>query len=60
MYRDLFDSNQAPILIVDRDGFVVEANAAAQHAFGRSAASAAARSAAVGGHDRTTGGRTAS
>ena len=45
MYRDLFDSNQAPILIVDGDGFVVEANAAAQHAFGRSAASAAAASA---------------
>ena len=35
MYRDLFDSNQAPILIVDSDGFVVETNAAAQRAFGR-------------------------
>lgn len=34
MYRDLFDSNQAPILIVDADGFVVETNASAQHAFG--------------------------
>jgi two-component system sensor histidine kinase UhpB len=34
MYRDLFDSNQAPILIVDRDGLVVETNAAAQRSFG--------------------------
>ena len=42
MYRDLFDSNQAPILIVDGDGFVVESNAAAQHAFGRPAVYAAA------------------
>jgi signal transduction histidine kinase len=35
MYRDLFDSNQAPILIIDSDGFVVETNASAQRAFGR-------------------------
>ena len=34
LYRDLFDSNQAPILIVDGNGAVVEANASAQHAFG--------------------------
>ena len=34
-YRDLFDSNQAPILIIDGDGIVVEANASAQRAFGR-------------------------
>jgi signal transduction histidine kinase len=34
LYRDLFDSNQAPILIVDPNGAVVEANAAAQSAFG--------------------------
>jgi signal transduction histidine kinase len=40
MYRDLFDSNQAPILIVDTDGFVVETNASAQRAFGRAASSA--------------------
>ena len=33
LYRDLFDSNQAPILIVDGSGFVVEANASAQSAF---------------------------
>jgi signal transduction histidine kinase len=33
LYRDLFDSNQAPILIVDESGTVVEANASAQHAF---------------------------
>ncbi len=41
MYRDLFDSNQAPILIVDGDGFVVETNAAAQRTFGPTVASAA-------------------
>ena len=42
MYRDLFDSNQAPILIIDHDGLVVETNAAAQRSFlaERSAASA--------------------
>ena len=34
MYRDLFDSNQSPILFVDADGCVVESNAAAQRAFG--------------------------
>jgi PAS domain S-box-containing protein len=34
LYRDLFDSNQAPILIVDGDGIVVEANASAQRSFG--------------------------
>ena len=33
LYRDLFDSNQAPILIVDGDGNVVETNASAQRAF---------------------------
>jgi len=33
LYRDLFDSNQAPILIVDGGGCVVEANASAQRAF---------------------------
>jgi signal transduction histidine kinase len=35
MYRDLFDSNQAPILIIDGDGIVVETNASAQRSFGR-------------------------
>jgi signal transduction histidine kinase len=42
LYRDLFDSNQAPILIVDAAGQVVEANAAALRAFstkGRSTSS---------------------
>jgi signal transduction histidine kinase len=34
LYRDLFDSNQAPIVIVDSSGFVVEVNASAQRAFG--------------------------
>ncbi len=34
LYRDLFDSNQAPIVIVDCNGFVVEVNASAQTAFG--------------------------
>jgi signal transduction histidine kinase len=35
LYRDLFDSNQAPILIVDGTGSVVEANASAQRVFRR-------------------------
>ena len=30
LYRDLFDSNQAPILIVDGNGNVVETNASAR------------------------------
>ena len=34
LYRELFDSNQSPILFVDADGYVVESNAAAQRAFG--------------------------
>ncbi|MGA8725836.1 MAG: histidine kinase [Acidimicrobiales bacterium] len=34
LYRDLFDSNQAPILIVDSNGVVVETNAAAERTFG--------------------------
>jgi signal transduction histidine kinase len=33
LYRDLFYSNQAPILIVDGNGYVVEANASAQQTF---------------------------
>ena len=33
LYRDLFDTNKAPILIVDPNGFVVEANASALHVF---------------------------
>jgi signal transduction histidine kinase len=33
LYRDLFDSNQAPILIVDGSGSVVEANASAYRVF---------------------------
>jgi signal transduction histidine kinase len=39
LYRDLFDSNQAPILIVDGSGNVVEANASAQRAFATSTSS---------------------
>ena len=35
LYRDLFDSNQAPILIVDGTGSVVEANASARRVFRR-------------------------
>ena len=34
LYRDLFDSNQAPILIVDSNGYIAEANASATRAFG--------------------------
>ena len=37
IYRDLFDSNQAPILIVDGSGSVIEANASAQRVFGTTA-----------------------
>ncbi len=44
LYRDLFDSNQAPILIVDTNGFVVETNASAHFAFGRADSSAASDS----------------
>jgi signal transduction histidine kinase len=33
LYRDLFDSNTSPILIVDAGGTVVEANASARQAF---------------------------
>jgi signal transduction histidine kinase len=46
LYRDLFDSNRAPILIVDAGGLVVEANAAALRAF--SAEGGSAGSAVVG------------
>ena len=49
LYRDLFDSNQAPILIVDGNGYVVEANASAQRAFGP-----AARPRDPGSADRST------
>ncbi len=35
LYRNLFDSNQAPILITDSEGRVVEANASAHHVFPR-------------------------
>jgi signal transduction histidine kinase len=41
LYRDLFDSNQAPILIVDGNGYVVETNASARRAFGPSASTPA-------------------
>jgi signal transduction histidine kinase len=34
LYRELFESNQAPILIVDGRGNVVESNPSAQRAFG--------------------------
>ncbi|MGO8871569.1 MAG: histidine kinase [Acidimicrobiales bacterium] len=33
-YRDLFETNQAPILIVDTNGYVLEANASAKQTFG--------------------------
>ncbi len=33
LYRNLFDSNQAPILIVDESGVVIEANASALQVF---------------------------
>lgn len=38
LYRDLFDSNQSPILLVDDSGNVIEANASAQRAFGHDSA----------------------
>ncbi len=53
LYRELFDSNQAPILFVDAEGYVVEYNAAAQRAFGnRSGGSAPVWPGSAGGHDR--------
>ena len=36
LYRNLFDSNQSPILITDSEGCVVDANASAQRVFPRS------------------------
>ncbi len=39
LYRDLFDSNKSPILIVDANGFVVETNASAERVFGSAVAS---------------------
>jgi len=45
LYRDLFDSNQAPILIVDLKGIVLEANASAQRVFASAGAVADAASA---------------
>jgi len=36
LYRDLFESNRSPILIVDADGHVVESNPSADHSFGTS------------------------
>jgi signal transduction histidine kinase len=33
LYQDMFESNRSPILVVDGDGHVVGANAAAEHAF---------------------------
>jgi signal transduction histidine kinase len=38
LYRELFDSNQSPILIVDGKGNVAEASPSAQRAFGRASA----------------------
>lgn len=40
LYRNLFDSNQAPILITDSEGRLVEANASAHRVFPRSSFSA--------------------
>ena len=37
LYRELFDTNNAPILIVNSTGFVADANASAQSVFGISA-----------------------
>ena len=34
LYREMFESNRSPILIVDGDGFVIETNASADRAFG--------------------------
>ncbi len=49
LYRDLFDSNQAPILFVDSAGHVVEANAAALRAFSATARPFSLVGAAVSG-----------
>ena len=47
LYRDLFDSNQAPILIVDLKGIVLEANASAQRVFASTGTVGAAWSASI-------------
>ena len=47
LYRDLFDSNHSPILIVDGNGNVVEANASARRAFTRTSSEARSEGAPV-------------
>jgi signal transduction histidine kinase len=53
LYRNLFDSNQAPILIVDESGFVIEANASALQVFERRDRSGGARPVPHGGDGAT-------
>jgi len=45
LYRNMFESNQSPILIVDGEGRVVESNAAADNVFSRRAIGTSAGSA---------------
>ena len=42
LYQDIFESNWSPILIVDADGFVIQANRSADRAFGNGGATGAA------------------
>jgi signal transduction histidine kinase len=52
LYRDLFDSNQAPIIIIDAGGYVIEANASAQRIFGVRDPESSSSSAAMAGRAR--------
>jgi signal transduction histidine kinase len=52
LYRNLFDSNQAPILITDGEGRVVEANASAHHVFPRSVPAATSAASPVAARPR--------
>ncbi len=42
LYQDIFESNWSPILIVNSDGFVIQANRSAERAFGAGAATGVA------------------
>ena len=52
LYQDMFESNRSPILIVDGDGRVVEANAAADRIFGGSGRGPTAGAGSLSGSDR--------
>ncbi|MBV8464104.1 MAG: PAS domain-containing protein, partial [Acidimicrobiales bacterium] len=50
VYRDLFDSNTSPILVIDGEGTIVDANAAAAASFGDRVATSGMEASLPGGH----------